>query len=273
VYEGGVRVPCYVRWPNTLKPGATVDTPAANIDMAPTLLAACRATRPAGAPPLDGRSLLPLLKGEKADWPDRTLFAQWHRGDVPEKYRAFAARGPRYKLVQAAGVQQDAKWRPKFELFDITNDPFEEKDLAADKPDEVARLKAVYGAWFDDVTKAGFDPPRISIGSEKENPVRLTRQDWRGPKAGWTPDSDGAWAVKVERAGKYKLTAYSNREFVNFEAKVGGRAAGGGPAGPKKRASTEVELTAGPAVAWAKVGAAGAWRAADYLELEFIGGK
>ena len=57
-----------------------------------------------------------------------------------------------------------------------------------------------------DVTKKGFDPPRIVVGSEKENPVRLSRQDWRGPKAGWAADSVGHWEVTVERAGRYEVT-------------------------------------------------------------------
>ena len=74
-------------------------------------------------------------------------------------------------------------------MFDLSSDPFEEKDLAADKPEELAALKKGYEAWFADVTKKGFLPPNIVIGSEKENPVRLSRQDWRGPKAGWTPES------------------------------------------------------------------------------------
>src|SRR5207253_2093619 len=118
----------------------------------------------------------------------------------------FAARGPRFKLVQANGVQPNAKWTPKFELFDIENDPFEMKDLAAEKPDEVTQLKREYEAWFADVTRRGFDPPRIVIGSEKENPVWLTRQDMRGPKAGWAADAEGYWEVKIERAGRYELT-------------------------------------------------------------------
>ena len=41
---------------------------------------------------LDGVDLLPLLAGEKSSLPERTLCFQWHRGDVPEMYRACAAR-------------------------------------------------------------------------------------------------------------------------------------------------------------------------------------
>lgn len=214
VYEGGIRVPCYARWPKQTRAGSVIDTPLAHIDWAPTLLEACGVRLPAERSHWDGRSFLSLLSGRSTDWPDRTLFFQWHRGDAPERYRAFAARGPRYKLVQSAGVPPAAKWQPKFELFDVPNDPFEMKDLAAEKSDEVARLKKEYDAWFDDVTRQGFDPPRIVIGSEKENPVRLSRQDWRGPRAGWAPNSQGHWVVRIERTGKYRVTIRSTTEFV-----------------------------------------------------------
>jgi arylsulfatase A-like enzyme len=213
VYEGGIRVPCYVRWPAKVKPQA-IDVPLAHIDVTPTLCELC------GAKPnvaFDGRSFAKLLTGEPGNWPGRALFFQWHRGDEPEKFRAFAARGPRYKLVQANGVAPNAKWKAKYELFDIANDPFEEKDLAAEKPEEVAKLKKEYEAWFADVTKKGFDPPRIVVGSAKENPVRLSRQDWRGPKAGWGPASVGHWDVKFERAGKYKVTVYAPGEIARCE--------------------------------------------------------
>jgi arylsulfatase A-like enzyme len=205
VYEGGIRVPFYVRWKGQVAEGKTVDMPAAHIDVTPTVLEACGARAPKEVK-ADGCSLWPWLKGGKPDWPDRTLFFQWHRGDVPELNRAFAARGPRYKLVQAAGVPV-GKYTPKFELFDLAADPFEEKDLAAEHPEVVRDLRARYEAWFADVKATrNFLGPRIHLGNAKESPTVLTRQDWRGPKAGWTPTSEGHWDVFVERPGKFRVT-------------------------------------------------------------------
>jgi arylsulfatase A-like enzyme len=215
VYDGGIRVPCYVRWPAKLKPGTVVDQPIAHVDITPTLLEACGA-KPDKPVKFDGRSLLPLLTGEKKALPDRTLFLQWHRGDAPEKFRAFTAIGPRYKLVQAAGVQPNANWTPKYELFDIPNDEFEQTDLAAKLPDEVAKLMAEYEAWFADVTKLGFAPPRIVVGSDAEPVVRLTRQDWRGPEAGWAKDSVGHWDITVTKAGKYEIKVTAKEAFQGW---------------------------------------------------------
>jgi arylsulfatase A-like enzyme len=272
VYEGGIRVPCYVRWPAKVRAGTVIDTPLAHIDVTPTLFDACGVKMPDVHIPIDGKSFLGLLQGDNG-WHDRTLFFQWHRGDEPEKLRAFAARGPRYKLVQSNGVQQGAKWTAKYELFDIIADPFEEKDLAADKPEEVAKLKKEYETWFADVTKKGFAPPRIVIGSEKENPVRLSRQDWRGPKAGWAADSVGYWEVKVARAGKYKVTIYAPGEFdtVRFERLGDTVALAVSPGMAKDKKNIELVLTTGNHKFEATVKLKGAERGAHHVELEYLG--
>jgi arylsulfatase A-like enzyme len=204
-YEGGIRVPFYVRWPGHYPPGREVDRVAAHVDVTPTLLDVCDVRRPEGVT-LDGRSLRPLLEASGAPWPDRTLYFQWHRGDVPQRFRAFAARNQRYKLVQPAGAG-DAKggWAPSFKLYDMSADPLEERDVASARPEVIASMKAEYEAWFDAVTR-GLPRPRIVVGAPEENPVRLTRQDWRGPRAGWTPTSLGHWDVDVVRAGEYRVT-------------------------------------------------------------------
>ena len=139
----------------------------------------------------------PLAPAEAGtDWPDRTLFFQWHRGDAPEHGRACAVRNQRYKLVNLS------------ELYDLQADPAEANNIAASQPEGVAGLRQAYEAWFTDVGSKGYDPPRIHIGSKAEPLSVLTRQDWRGPRAGWTADSLGYWEVLVERAGSYQ---------VNFE--------------------------------------------------------
>lgn len=199
VYDGGIRVPFFVRWPGTLPAGRDLDPIAAHVDVVPTLLEACGVPGPGGVR-FDGVSLWPLLIGKVAPdaWPARTIFFQWHRGDVPEKFRAFAAREPQFKLVQSRGVNGELD--PKYELFDMKADPTESHDVAAQNPEVVARLKRAYSDWFDDVSRTrGFDPPRIHLGSSRENPTALTRQDWRGPRAGWGRDVLGYWEVEVER--------------------------------------------------------------------------
>ena len=206
VHEGGIRVPCWIRWPGRLEAGRVVEPIASVIDLTPTLIEACGVARPEGVR-FDGRSLLPLLKGEVVDWPDRTLYFQWHRGDVPQPRRAFAARSGRYKLVQPKGIEPASMPRlPRFELFDMVSDPLELADVSATSPDVVARMLEGYDAWFRDVEATRqFRGPRIHLGSPVEDPATLTRQDWRGEMTEWEPDALGGWDVDVIRPGPYDL--------------------------------------------------------------------
>jgi arylsulfatase A-like enzyme len=210
-YDGGVRVPCFVRWPAGLGPasGTYVDRVAAHIDVAPTLLDACRVPQPPGVA-FDGVSLLPLLRGDVSNesWPERTLFFQWHRGDVPEAERAYGARSQRWKLVQPAGANGN-DFQPRYELYDLTAEPFESKNVAERHPDVVEEMRNGYQHWFEDVTATRAEGrPRIFVGTPHENPVVLTRQDWRGPRAGWGPKHQGHWDVLVAAAAPYEVTLH-----------------------------------------------------------------
>lgn len=202
-FEGGIHQFCFLRWPGKLEAGRKVDRTAAPIDFAPTFLELCQVPKPAGVE-FDGRSLAPLLRGESPAWPERTLFAQWHRGDAPQRYRNFAARTQEWKLVQplgSAGPQWDG--RTAFQLYDMAHDPYEMHDLSAEHPELVERLKGQYDAWFDDVTK-GRDyaiPPRIYLGAPQENPSLLTQQDERVGGAGGAAH----WEVQVVAGAGYEV--------------------------------------------------------------------
>jgi arylsulfatase/arylsulfatase A len=203
-FEGGIRVPCFIRWPVRLQPLSKVDRIAAHIDIAPTLLEACGVAKPTGVN-FDGKSLMPLLTGQADEWPDRTLYFQSHRGDVPELYRNAAARSQRYKLVQTEGsFGKPMESDPVFELYDMLSDPFEQNNLANEYPDILAKLKQGYENWIRDVGGTrGYAPPRIHLGTPHENPVVLTRQDWRANGPGW--GLTGHWEVQVAEAGTYDI--------------------------------------------------------------------
>jgi hypothetical protein len=68
-------------------------------------------------------------------------------------------------------------------------------------------MRAGYEAWFKDVAATRkFVPPRIYLGTRFENPVLLTRQDWRGPQASWLPGGLGYWEVDVRKRGDYEFS-------------------------------------------------------------------
>jgi arylsulfatase A-like enzyme len=204
VYDGGIRVPFYIRWPAHFPAGHQVDRIAAHIDVLPTLLDACGLSPPAGVR-LDGKSLLPLLRGvQKAGWPDRTLYFQWHRGDQPEPDRAFAARSQTYKLLRREPIEGTLK-KPALELYDMEHDPLELYNIASKHPEILSKMHAGYLAWFKDVSGTrGFAPVRFDVGGAREDTTHLTPQDWRGPHAGWEPNDLGFWEVNVARAGQFE---------------------------------------------------------------------
>ena len=209
VHEGGIRSPFFVHWPGEIEPGHSSDRIAAHIDILPTVLDACGVPQPKDLK-LDGRSLLPLLTGTPTDWPDRTIFIQSHRGDRPVLYHHFAARSQRWKLLHASGFGKESfEGEPKLELYDMANDPLEQHDLAQERPDIVAKMKRQYEQWFEDVGHTrpdNYAPPRIVIGTRHENPVVLTRQDWRHVKGRpWGAESNGYWELHAAFSGRYDV--------------------------------------------------------------------
>jgi arylsulfatase A-like enzyme len=199
VFQGGIRVPFYVRWPGVLKAGVEITAPAAHIDVTPTLLEAC-AVRRHKEPLMDGISLLSHLKGEAPPPPERELFFQWHRGDVPEKNRACGVRRGRWKLVRLAPAE-----RPM--LFDLDADPGEKSDVSSAHPDIVDALTKAHEAWFEDMRQTRqFEPPRIKPGTAHEDPVVLSRQERRGPRAGEAGEAGGAWLIDLEKDTTFDIT-------------------------------------------------------------------
>jgi len=204
VYENGIRVPFCISYPNALKSGTKIDKITSCIDVMPTLLNFCNIEKPDKVN-FDGKSLLPLLKDDSQIWPDRNLYFQWHRGEVPEKYRNIAVRNQQFKLVQPVGRGKEKFTEPHFELYDISKDPFEKNDLADKHPDIVKKLKSDYDLWFEDVcSERGFEPQPIQVGTEYENPVCLTRQDMRD--ASTFGNDSGYYSIDIKVAGYYQIT-------------------------------------------------------------------
>lgn len=226
VYDGGIKVPFFVRWPGKIPGGRDVDRIAGGIDLLPTILDLCGVSLPRDLR-LDGRSLSPLMLGPVPDWPDRTLFFQQCRPDregvdVPRLFTHAAARDQQYKIVMSVPPPADRFSRAtpfeETELFDMTADPAESVNLAARYPDIVQRMRRDYEAWFRDVT-ADLAPVRIHLGSPHHNPLVLNNQDLFGPEAALSyssqgrlsrnpkeePEGTGVWNVHVVRPGRYEI--------------------------------------------------------------------
>jgi hypothetical protein len=131
-YEGGLRVPCVVRWPGITQPGSRIDAPIRMEDLLPTLAKAAGVKAPTG---IDGGDISAVLAGGKRVTPDFI----WYYPHV------WGATGPGIEPF-AAIREGDLKailflYDERVELYDITKDPSESKDLAKEHPQEAIRLK------------------------------------------------------------------------------------------------------------------------------------
>ncbi|MBN2134066.1 MAG: arylsulfatase [Sedimentisphaerales bacterium] len=201
-YEGGHRVPCFVRWPaGGLGGGRNVNRLTAHIDLLPTLIDLCDLQGPSGVT-FDGTSITPLLKGDDANWPDRILVTDSQRIEHPEKWRKSAVMTDRWRLVNGK------------ELYDLPRDPGQTSDVAAEYPDVVRKLRQAYEKWWESVSQRFDECCEIVLGSDEENPTRLTCHDWHGGGAvPWAQGhirnglkANGFWAVDVARAGEYEFS-------------------------------------------------------------------
>ncbi|WP_291048335.1 sulfatase [Hyphomonas sp.] len=135
LFEGGIRVPLFMKWPAAIQPGTVVDEPVAHVDMMPTLAAVAGAPLPAGVE-IDGQNILPLATGNgEFARPGDAIF--WSSG----YYRVVRAGG--WKL-QVNG-RQNKSW-----LFDLKSDPTEQTNLAASEPEKLAELQALIDAHWKD---------------------------------------------------------------------------------------------------------------------------
>ena len=106
-------------------------------------------------------------------------------------------------------------------------DPFESQDLSATFPHVVTSMTNAYDAWFDDVSSTrpnNYDPPRIIIGSPKQNRSVLTRQDWRHQSGKpWGAASNGEWWTHFQRSGTYEVIVHTKgaQEPDTITLKVG----------------------------------------------------
>jgi hypothetical protein len=201
-YDGGHRVPCFLRWPaGGLAGGIDIDRLTAHIDLLPTLLDLCQVGAPEGVT-FDGTSIVRLLRGGTASWPNRTLVVDSQRIEHPQKWRKCAVMDDRWRLVNGT------------ELYDMTVDPGQKEDVASKHPAEVQRLRGAYEAWWASVSTRFDEYCEIIVGSPRQNPTHFTCHDWHGARVPWNQGAirrapggaNGFWAVEIASAGTYTFT-------------------------------------------------------------------
>jgi arylsulfatase len=129
LYEGGIRVPTIVRWPGKVPPGTESAAVSAFWDWMPTFMDAAEVSLTLdkmGGGQVDGISLLPALQNPTESWPSRTLYWEHNR-----QWQAMLHEN--WKLLRK---NQKSAW----ELYNLAEDPAEERDLASENPLKVKEL-------------------------------------------------------------------------------------------------------------------------------------
>lgn len=134
-WEGGMRVPFVMQWPAVIPKGQVVDSPVIGLDLFPTAMRAAGIDKSPGHA-LHGVDLVPYVTGKAEGRPHQTLY--WKNGV------RWAVRDGDLKLCVPEGNGEPM-------LFNVAQDIGETSDLAASRPDDVARLKALYDAWAAEV--------------------------------------------------------------------------------------------------------------------------
>jgi arylsulfatase A len=175
-YEGGIRVPCLVRWPGVVAAGTTSGTPIHVVDWLPTLLAAAGEKAPATYT-VDGTNLVPLLRGETVS--PRSLY--WYLPLYDLRWGATPAaviREGDWKLIEWFGDWFDAEGKyhtgRHLELFNLRNDVGETRNLGTTEAKRAQKMSDQLRSWMESIpvpiptTNPHFDRSRAFVETKEK---------------------------------------------------------------------------------------------------------
>lgn len=200
-YEGGHRVPLFIHWENGgITTGKDIDELTAHYDILPTVVEMV-GLKVDKAIEFDGRSLLPLIKGDNQKFGERIVITNSQRIEVPEPWRRTSLMQGKWRLIDG------------IELYNLESDPEQRHNIADQYPEKMAELKAYYDKWWTEISPSYEDQPYIYVGHEAENPTKLYCHDWHTDKVSpWHQRhirsgyvDNGYWQIKVAEAGTYKV--------------------------------------------------------------------
>ena len=210
IWEGGHRVPCFIRWPkgDLGKPrdmGGLTQVQ----DILPTLLDLC-GIDPEENPRFDGISLVPFLRGERKISEDRILVINYSRmpgfSNYPSPYSQTQMRGD-----QAAVLWKRWRLLEDRELYDLASDPLQKNNVIDENPAIVTKMRKHLYSWWDGVRHLANEEQRIIIGTKHENPTKLSATEWLDVFVDQQAQirrgvlKNGYWLIDVAKAGEYEI--------------------------------------------------------------------
>jgi len=211
LWDGGHRVPCFVKWPegNFANIGTELPGLAQVQDILPTLVDLC-GLKKAGPMEFDGMSLASVLKGKEEISEDRMLFINYSRMpgfmDFPSPHSQTQVR------KEGAGVLWKG-WRllETRELYNRTDDPLQENNVFDQNPEVVNNMMKALDIWWENVEDNANEEQYIVIGTENENPATLTACDWldvfvdQQPQISYGAEKNSYWCLEVAQEGDYEF--------------------------------------------------------------------
>ena len=203
-YDGGHRIPFLMRWPKgNLHEGRNINNLTSYVDFMPTLMDMCGIAMPENKKAFDGESLIPLLNNEKSQeyWNERVVVTDTQRVAHPLKWQRSCVMKNKWRLVNHN------------ELYDISNDPAQENNIAVDHPRLVDDLREEYEKWWTLCTLQADEETPLSIGANDEV-ARLNTMDlrnehgmtvWNQQQVREGEACQGFWSIYAEQDSEYEF--------------------------------------------------------------------
>ncbi len=165
-WENGVRNNLFVKWPAALMPG-TVDVNCHPVDILPTLMELAGKADFQVSKPLDGKSLVPLMRGESIDWENRILIISKAGSPKTVRENGWAVRDDHEAITREridctvhAGKYNLVRNKGDYFFFDLEKDSKQENDIKSKNPERFLQLKSALEAFDRDVIE---DPETFSF--------------------------------------------------------------------------------------------------------------
>jgi len=208
-YDGGHRVPFFIKWNNGgIKGGVDIKNIAMNYDVLPTLIDLCGLEK--NAKKYDGISLKPLLKQKAKTWKHRYTIVDNNRVAQPVKWRSSAVMDDEWRLINGK------------KLYHIIKDKGQANDVAEKHPKKVKEMITAYEKWWQYVSKDFSYYEAYKVGEQSQKETTITVHDlhhdetkggvaWaqnyiRDPYSGKRKAlMNGYWMIDVVQEGEYQI--------------------------------------------------------------------